>query len=212
MADAVPTDAVPTDAVPTDAVPTGPMPTDAMPTEPVPVGRVTVGRVGRPQGIKGEVTVEVRTDDPDGRFAVGSRFEGRTGALEVTRQRWQGQRLVLSFAGVADRDAAELLRETLLTVDPALDPALEDPDDFYDHQLVGLAARTTTGTALGTVTDVLHPPGGDLLVIEPAAGATDASVGEPGELLVPFVRAIVTAVDLPGGCITVDPPEGLLDL
>ena len=94
------------------------------------------------------------------------------------------------------------LRDTELHVPVAELPALEDPDVFYDHQLVGLTAHLPDGTALGTVDAVRHE-GADLLVVRRVEG---------GELLVPFVTAIVPTVDLAGGFLVVDPPEGLLDL
>lgn len=165
-----------------------------------------VGRIGRPQGIKGEVTVEVRTDDPDDRFAAGAILVTdpvERGPLTVELSRQQGKYLVVHFEGVPDRNAAELLRDTLLLVDVASLPPLADDDEYYDTQLVGLAAELTDGSSLGEVTDVLHLPGGDVLVVRRSHGA---------EALVPFVRAIVPTVDVPGGRLVVDPPEGLLAL
>ncbi len=97
---------------------------------------------------------------------------------------------------------AEALRDTELHVAVADLPDLDDPDAFYDHQLVGLAARLTDGTPLGEVAAVRHE-GGDLLVVRRPEG---------GELLIPFVAAIVPTVDVAGGVVVVDPPEGLLDL
>ncbi len=161
-----------------------------------------MGRVGRPQGIKGEVTVEVRTDDPDARFAPGATVLSDEGPLTVAHARDHSGKLVVLFEGVADRDAAEGLRGRVLQVDARTLPALADEDEYYDSQLVGLAAALSDGTPLGTVTDVLHLPHGDVLVVE---------VGGR-EVLVPFVRAIVPAVDLAAGQVVVTPPEGLLDL
>ncbi len=165
-----------------------------------------VGRIGRPQGIKGEVTVEVRTDDPDDRFAVGSVLTTdppERGPLTVTAARQQGKYLVVHFDGVADRNEAERLRDTLVLVDLADLPPLADEDEYYDTQLVGLTAELVDGAPLGEVADVLHLPGGDVLVVRRSHGA---------EALVPFVRAIVPIVDVPGGRVVVDPPVGLLDL
>ncbi|MGZ6792897.1 MAG: ribosome maturation factor RimM [Mycobacteriales bacterium] len=164
---------------------------------------MVVGRIGRPQGIKGEVTVEVRTDDPDDRFAPGRVLHSDRGPLTVAGSRWQGKYLVVAFEGVADRNAAELLRDTMLQLDTADLPPLADEDEYYDTQLVGLTALLTDGTLLGEVTDVLHLPGGDVLVVQR---------GEGREALVPFVRAIVPTVDLDAGRCVVDPPPGLLDL
>jgi 16S rRNA processing protein RimM len=167
---------------------------------------VVVGRVGRPQGIKGEVTVEVRTDDPDDRFAVGRVLTTEPverGPLTVESSRQQGKYLVVLFEGVADRNTAELLRDTLVLVDVADLPPLAADDEYYDTQLIGLSAELADGSSLGEVTDVLHLPGGDVLVVRRSHGA---------EALVPFVRAIVPTVDLPGGRVVIHPPAGLLDL
>ena len=166
---------------------------------------VVVGRIGRPHGVRGEVTVEVRTDDPDLRFAPGAVLRTEPadrGPLTVAGRRWNGQVLLLLIDGIDSREAAEELRNTELHVPVAELPELEDPDVFYDHQLVGLSARLPDGTELGTVGAVRHE-GADLLVVRRVEG---------GELLVPFVTAIVPTVDVPGGVVVVDPPEGLLDL
>lgn len=165
-----------------------------------------VGRIGRPHGIRGEVSVEVRTDSPDERFAEGSVLvtdPSERGPLTVTRLHWHSGRLLLSFDGVSDREGAEALRETMLVVDSDDLPPLADPDEYYDHQLVGLRAELPDGTELGTVEDVLHSPADDLLAVRRTDGE---------ELLVPFVSVMVPTVDVPGGRVVVDPPDGLLDL
>ena len=168
--------------------------------------QLVVGRVGRAHGVRGEVVVDVRTDDPERRFAPGGVLETdppERGPLTVAGARAHSGRLLVTFAGVADRRAAEGLRGLLLVADSATSPSSDDPDEFWDHQLVGLAATTPAGDPLGAVTEVLHPPGTDLLVIGRADGR---------ELLVPFVRAIVFEVDPAAGRLVVDPPPGLLDL
>src|SRR5947209_5858426 len=127
---------------------------------------VVIGRIGKAHGIRGEVTVEVRTDDPDARFAPDAvLFTDRPelATLTVERARPHHGRLLVQFAGVADRNAAELLRGTLLSVDAGEDAALEDPDEFYDHQLVGLRALLPDGVVLGEVADVVHLPASVLL-------------------------------------------------
>jgi 16S rRNA processing protein RimM len=170
-----------------------------------PTDTVVVGRIGRPHGVRGEVTVEVRTDDPDLRFAPGAVLltepAGR-GPLTVAGRRWHRDVLLLQLDGVDSREAAEEVRNTELHVPVAELPQLDDPDVFYDHQLVGLTARLPDETVLGEVAGVRHE-GADLLVVRR---------GEDGELLVPFVAAIVPTVDVAGGFVVVDPPEGLLDL
>ncbi len=161
-----------------------------------------VGRVGRPHGLRGEVTVQVRTDLPEERFAVGAQLRGNTGrTLTVDTVRPHAGTLLVRFVGVTDRAAAAELRGLVLTVEVTELPELDDPDEFYDHQLEGLAAVGSDGTVLGTVREVVHAPASDLLVLE-----TDH-----GEALVPFVRAIVPEVDLAGGRVVLDPPAGLLD-
>jgi 16S rRNA processing protein RimM len=167
---------------------------------------LVIGRIGRAHGVGGEVTVELRTDDPETRFAPDAVLRtdpADRGPLTVRAARSRLGGLVVAFAGVADRPAADALRGILLVVDAATLPELADPDEFYDHQLVGLAAVLPDGTGLGTVREVVHPPGGDLLAIRDEAGA---------ERLVPFVRAMVPTVDLAAGRLVVDPPPGLLDL
>lgn len=165
-----------------------------------------VGRIGRPHGVRGEVTVEVRTDDPAERFAAGRRLVTdpvERGPVRIVAAAGRSGRWVLGIDGVTDREGAEALRDTLLLVPTGELPPIEDTDEFYDHELVGLVARTTTAEDLGPVEDVLHGPAGDLLVIRRGSGA---------ELLVPFLRAMVPTVDVPGGYLVVDPPEGLLEL
>ena len=164
-----------------------------------------VGRIGRPHGVRGEVTVEVRTDDPELRFAPGSVLRtdpADRGPLTVAGRRWHREVLLLAFEGVHSREAAEELRNTELHVAVAELPELEDPEDFYDHQLVGLTARLTDGSVLGRVAAVRHE-GADLLVVRRDDG---------GQALVPFVARIVPTVDVDGGYLVVDPPEGLLEL
>jgi len=169
--------------------------------------RLVVGRVGRPHGLRGEVTVEVRTDDPAERFTRGAVLltdPAERGPLTVAGVRWNSGRLLLAFEGCDDRDSAESLRDTLLEVDSASLRPLADPEEFYDHDLVGLRVETVAGEDVGTVADVLHY-GQDLLVV------TGTGARSGAEILIPFVAAIVPEVDLPGGRLLVDPPVGLLD-
>jgi 16S rRNA processing protein RimM len=168
--------------------------------------RLTVGRIGKPQGIRGEVTVEVRTDAPEVRFADGAVLftdPEERGPLTVASSRDQNGRLIVAFEGVPDRNSAEELRDTMLLVDAADIPPSDDPDEFHDTQLMGMQADLVDGSALGEVTDVLHLPHGDVLVVRREGGA---------EVLVPFVKAIVPDVDVVARRLVVDPPEGLLDL
>ena len=168
--------------------------------------QLVVGRIARAHGIGGEVSVEVRTDDPEARFAVGSRLETdppERGPLTVQRARWHTGRLLVRFDEVGDRDAAEALRNTLLVVDSATSAPLTDSDEFWDHDLVGLRVLTVDGVELGRVVDVLHPPGSDVLAVQAA---------DEHEVLIPFVRSMVPEVDVRRGHLVVDPPDGLLEL
>ena len=173
--------------------------------------RIVVGRVGRPHGIRGEVVIGVRTDEPDLRFAAGAVLDvGRSpegpadgGQLKVVSARWHSGQLLVAFGGVTDRTAAGDLTGSWLSVDSGQLPEVTDPDEFRDHELIGLSVRTTTGEPVGVVTDVLHY-GQDLLVVQRADGAQ-------GECLVPFVKAIVPEVDVAAGVVVIDPPLGLLD-
>ncbi len=180
---------------------TGNRPTD----EKVPDGYVVVARIGRPQGVRGEVTVELRTDAPEARFAAGSTLvtePKERGPVRIEAARQQGSAWVLTIEGIEDRPAAETLRNTLLLVAADERPQLDGVDEFYDDQLVGLRAEDTQGSHLGEVGRISHLSG-DLLVIRRIDGR---------ELLVPFVSAIVTTVDLVAGKVVIDPPPGLLDL
>jgi 16S rRNA processing protein RimM len=160
------------------------------------------------------VAVEVRTDDPDLRFASGATVDTEPperGPLRIVGTRPHAGRLLVRFDGVADRTAALRLRGTVLTVDAADAPPLRDPDEFYDHQLLGLAVLTVDGALVGTVDDVLHPPGPDLLAVATARSG-ERPDERADEVLVPFVKAIVVAVDVAAGRLVIDPPPGLLDL
>jgi 16S rRNA processing protein RimM len=128
-------------------------------------------------------------------------FPGGTGRRTCASARWHRGTLLLRLVGVDDRGAAERLRGTVLTIGMDELPEPEDPDEFHDHQLIGLRAELADGRAVGTVREVVHGPGGELLVLV-RDGAADA--------LVPFVRDIVPEVDVPGGRLVLTPPEGLL--
>jgi 16S rRNA processing protein RimM len=169
---------------------------------------LVVGRVAKAHGVTGEVVVEIRTDDPDLRFAPGSSLRGRPsrGGAEkryvVESVRDHGGRLLIRLEGVVDRNTAESLKGIVFLVDSQELPPIEDPDEFYDHQLEGLRVVTTAGVVVGTVAEVLHTAAGELLSVRT----------EEGEVLVPFVSAIVTSVSLADQTIEIDPPEGLLEL
>jgi len=172
-------------------------------------GALLVGVVVRPHGLGGELVVDVRTDSPEERFAAGAVLARMgadgvaAGVLTVQSARPHSGRLLVRFAEAPDRTAAEALRGSRLLVEPATLPPTDDPDEFHVHQLEGLAAELVDGTVVGSVREIVHGPGGELLVL--------ARAGRP-DALVPFVRAIVPTVDLERGRLVLDPPEGLLDL
>jgi 16S rRNA processing protein RimM len=161
-----------------------------------------VGRVGRAHGLRGEVVIEVRTDEPERRLAPGTTFAGPRGPLTITSTRWHGDRLLATFAETADRTQAESMRGIALRLDVPDDERPDDPEEFYDHQLVGLRARVEAGAEVGPVTDVLHLPSQDVLVLDV----------DGREVLVPFVAEFVPAIDLDEGVVLLRPQPGLLDL
>lgn len=176
---------------------------------------LVIGRVAKSHGIKGEVVVEVRTDDPDDRFAAGNVLRGRKprssaapASYTVDAVREHSGRLLLRLDGIEDKTAADQLRGILFVVESADLPPSEDPDEFYDHELEGLTVVLTDGSVVGTVREVLHSAAGELLSITPAP---DLAESPRAEILVPFVAAIVTSVSLADKTIEIDPPEGLLD-
>ncbi|MEH3154190.1 MAG: ribosome maturation factor RimM [Gordonia paraffinivorans] len=171
---------------------------------------LAVGRIVKSHGVRGEVVVDVRTDDPDSRFAPGTVLRGKLprGAGErsfgVVSARDHGDRLLVRLDGVDDRTAADDLRGVVLVVDADSVTSGDDPDEFYDHEIIGVPVRTVGGDEVGTLADVLHLPGGDTLVV---------AVGEDEhrrEVLVPFVAEIVPTVTTT--VVEIDPPDGLLDL
>ncbi len=162
--------------------------------------RVVVGRIGRAHGIRGEVSVEPRTDEPERRFAPGSSVLAGSRTLTIVTARHHSGRLLVRFQGVDDRTAAEGLRGTRLEVEIDPDVLPEDPDEFYDHQLEGLEVRRD-GEAVGTVAEVVHLPAQDLLLVRI----------DDREVYVPFVTEIVPVVDVRGGFVEVVDVPGLLD-
>ena len=177
---------------------------------------VGVGRIGRAHGLRGEVSVIPWTDTPEERFVVGVELTVGSGQgavlpgadpLTIETARVHSGRWLLSFSGVSDRNGAEALAGRTLLLPAIARPPISDPDEFYDSDLTGLVARTPAGAELGTVTDVVHGPAGDYLVV-----AVPTVDGPPREQLVPFVSEIVPVVDVAGATITIEAPEGLFDL
>jgi 16S rRNA processing protein RimM len=171
--------------------------------------QLRVGRLTKAHGLKGAIKLELFTDDPERRFVPGAVFtlqvpstspwHGKT--LELAELRMYNGHPVGFFVGVSDRSAAEELIKAILWIDlDESDAASQEEDAWYDHQLVGLRVLRD-GVQVGTVKLVEHLPAQDLLIVR-----TDS-----GEVMVPFVKAIVPSVDLAEGVITVTPPAGLFE-
>ncbi|NJC22550.1 16S rRNA processing protein RimM [Arthrobacter pigmenti] len=163
-----------------------------------------VARIGKPHGIRGEVTVQLFTDAPEERFEVGAVFRvepASSGPLTISSARWNKDILILGFEEVADRNAAELLRGAQLFIDSEEDND-DDGDAWYEHELVGLQARVGSDV-VGRVSALRTMSVQDLLIIERPDGE---------EVLVPFVSEIVPEVDIEGGFVLLTPPAGLLEL
>jgi 16S rRNA processing protein RimM len=125
----------------------------------------------------------------------------RPATLTVARTRWHQSRLLVGFAELPDRTAAEQVLGLVLVTDVDVAEAPEDPEEFYDHQLVGLAVITTDGVPIGEVAEVQHGAGQDLLVVRTPDGR---------DQLVPFVSALVPVVDVAAGRLEVADRPGLL--
>jgi len=162
--------------------------------------KVTVARVGKAVGLKGEVSLELRTDSPETRLVRGATFEtepGSVGPLTLASSRQQSGRWIVSFDEAVGRDAAENLRAVELIVE-----ADDEDDAWYIHELVGLAVVRPDGTAVGEVVELLDLPAHDVLVVREPSGH---------RAMIPFIEAFVPEVDIEGGTVVITPPYGLLD-
>ncbi|MEV0600742.1 ribosome maturation factor RimM [Streptomyces sp. NPDC050315] len=167
--------------------------------------QLVVARIGRAHGIKGEVTVEVRTDEPELRLAPGAVLTtdpASTGPLTIETGRVHSGRLLLRFEGVKDRTAAEALRNTLLIAEVDPEELPEDPEEFYDHQLIDLDVVTEDGVEVGRIIEISHLPYHDLLIVERP---------DESQVMIPFVAEIVPEIDLEEQRAVITPPPGLLD-
>ncbi|MFZ4064591.1 MAG: ribosome maturation factor RimM [Candidatus Nanopelagicaceae bacterium] len=165
--------------------------------------QLVVARIGRAHGVLGEATIEVRTDQPEDRFYVGSVLatEPTTfGPLTISSVRDHNGTLLLGFSGISDRNQIEKLRNVLLLAEVDIE-ASSNEDDFHVQQLLECIVSTDAGEVLGPVTDVINLPGQDVLAVN----------YNGREVLIPFVKAIVPIVDVVNRKITVVPPVGLLD-
>ena len=173
-----------------------------------PESGLRVGRLLKAHGLKGAIKLELYTDDPALRFVPGSVYTlqvpdespwmGKTVTLKELK--WYNDQAVVFLEGIDDRDAAESLVKAILWVDEDQDSRPVEEDAWYDYQLIGLTVRRN-GHAVGTISRVDHFPAQDLLIIDTG----DA------EVLVPFVKAIVTGVDIEAGTMDIDPPIGLFE-
>ena len=165
--------------------------------------QLVIGRIGRAHGVRGDLFVEPMTDEPDHRYADGTvLMTSNDTTLTVATSKWHSGRFVVHFAGFDDRNVAETLRGLTLSieVDPAQSP--EDPDEYYDHQLVGLNVVLADGTHVGTIGEVIHLPSQDLLTVL-REGDTEA--------LIPFVTEFVPDINLATKTVVITPPPGLLN-
>jgi len=164
---------------------------------------VIVGKVVKAHGVRGDVVVDVRTDEPARRFARGAMLaiEDAQRQLTVRAARAQANRYVVSFEQIPTRNDAEALVGATLVAAVPDDERPADKAEYYDRHLVGLTACLGDGTPVGTVVDVLHGPAQDVLVVRTAMG----------ERLVPFVTALVPGVDLEAGRLTIADVPGLLE-
>lgn len=163
--------------------------------------QLTIATIGRANGLRGDVALDVRTDVPQDRFTVGSvlrTIPTNAGPLTVARVRTLGERWFVGFEQVADRTAAEALRGVELVMEVE---ASDEEDAWYPYELMGLRAERPDGTLIGEVIGLEHLPAQDALVLREVDGA---------RTLVPFVREIVPVVDVEGGRVVVDAPHGLL--
>lgn len=167
--------------------------------------QLVVGRIGRAHGIKGEVTVEVRTDEPELRLGPGAVLAtdpASAGPLTIESGRVHSGRLLLRFEGVTERNGAEALRNVMLIADVDPEELPEEPGEYYDHQLMDLDVVTVDGTEVGRITEITHLPYQDLLIVRRPDGS---------EVMIPFVEEIVPEIDLEEQRAVIDPPPGLLD-
>ncbi len=163
--------------------------------------QLVVGRIGRAHGVQGEATVEVRTDQPDQRFAVGATVSTEDGRnLIITGSRWHNKILLLSFAGITDRDQVEQLRDQLVSTE--VDTEDQEPGEYHFQQLIGCQVKLENSKEIGVVREIIQLPGQDLLGIDTPNG----------EVLIPMVKQIIIAIDIKAKLIVVNPPEGLLDV
>jgi 16S rRNA processing protein RimM len=166
--------------------------------------QLQVARIGKPHGIRGEVTVQVLTDAPEERFVPGTELvvePASAGPLTIISARWNKDILLLGFEEIETRNQAETLRGAKLFIET--EELHEDDDEgWYEHELVGLDVRVGD-TVVGKVSGLNTLPVQDLLVVTTSEGK---------EILIPFVEQIVPEVNVGEKYILVTPPPGLFDI
>lgn len=163
--------------------------------------QLVVGRIGRAHGVLGEATVEVRTDDPDLRFAVGNKLTLDNGKqLSIKSARWHNQVLLLAFDGINDRDQIEEIRDQLISAEVDTNNMAEG--EYHFQQLIGSEVFLKSGDLVGVVGEIVKLPSQDLLSVNKAGK----------EVLIPMVKQIIVSIDITTKKIVVDPPEGLFDV
>lgn len=165
-----------------------------------------MGRLLKAHGLKGAIKLELYTDSPNERFIPGAEFElqvpedsawsGKT--VKVLELRWYNSSPILFLEGIEDRESAESLIKAILVIDKPLDELPQEPDAWYDHQLIGLKVKLDD-EFVGEIIRVEHLPAQDLLIVKT----------ENDEVMVPFVKALVPEVNADAGYLVVTPPQGL---
>jgi 16S rRNA processing protein RimM len=167
---------------------------------------IVVARVARTRGLRGEVVADLLTDFPE-RFdaldqVIAVAPDGSRRSLQIEEHWFHGTRIIFKFAGYDSIDAAKELAGSELAVSTDARVQL-DKDQFYEWELAGCRVERLDGEAIGTVREVMHTGGVEVLVV---TGEAD------GDYLIPMARDICVEIDVDKKVIRVDPPEGLLDL
>ena len=159
-----------------------------------------VGVITGAHGIRGEVKIKTFTEEPDAIAAYGA-LSTKPGdrTFEITRHRVQKGQVIAALKGVTDRNASEALKGTELYLDRQALPELDDEDEFYHADLIGLEARLEDGSVFGRIVALQDFGAGDVVEIAPAEGGSTK--------LLPFTRDVVPDINVAEGYIVVSPPE-----
>jgi len=163
---------------------------------------LVIGRIVKPHGIRGEVSVKVLTDFVERFDVLESIYLGDDTALSeyaVEATRWHKERVLITFADVADREAAEKLRGLYLKI-PIEEAMPLEPDTYYHYQLINLQVVTDQGEDLGRIVEIIETGANDVYVVQ----------GEKGEILLPATKEVILSIDLQAGQVTAHLLEGLM--